>query len=505
MTAQALALALLRAAPVVACAPYPRHVLAQEAWAQFAAALAHTPRLDLLALWADTTHVHVLFHDSEDATILPASVAVESGLYPALSPARPGAAWFERMIRDLWGHTAADGLDQRPWLDHGHWPATPPLATRPLPNLAAAEPAEFLAAEGEGLHQIAVGPVHAGIIEPGHFRFTCNGETVVRLEIRLGYLHKGTLGLLRGKSPRAAARFAARLSGDSTVAHAIAFAHAAEAACGVAAPPRAASLRAVMGEIERIANHLGDVGAIVNDASFALLQSRFVWQREAMLRAAARAFGHRLMMDAVIPGGVAEDLAPGGDAAILGTLDGIEAELPVLVQVYEDTSSLVDRMQGTGTLSADLAARFAAGGVIGRASAGGFDARRIPGYRPYDRLDVIRARQDGGDVDARVRVRLAEITESIRLLRLLLTALPDGPIALPLPMASGEGIGWAEGFRGDIWHWLRLEGGLITAAFLADPSWRQWPLLEAAIAGNIVADFPLCNKSFNCSYSGVDL
>jgi Ni,Fe-hydrogenase III large subunit len=260
-----------------------------------------------------------------------------------------------------------------------------------------------------------------------------------------------------------------------------------------------------MGEIERIANHLGDVGAIVNDASFSLLQSRFVWQREAMLRAASLAFGHRLMMDAVIPGGVAGDLAPGGDAAILSALAGIEAELPALTALYDDTSSLVDRMQGTGTLSADLAGRFAAGGVVGRASGRGMDARRIPGYAPYDRLDVIRAQHDSGDVDARVRVRLAEITESIRLLRLLLTELPQSPLALPLPMASGEGIGWAEGFRGDIWHWLRLEGGLITAAFLCDPSWRQWPLLEAAILGNIVADFPLCNKSFNCSYSGVDL
>jgi len=260
-----------------------------------------------------------------------------------------------------------------------------------------------------------------------------------------------------------------------------------------------------MGELERIANHLGDVGAIVNDASFSLLQSRFVWLREAVLRASATGFGHRLMMDAIIPGGVAEDLAPGGREAILSVLDGIEVALPDLTRLYDDTSSLVDRVQTTGILSADLARSFAAGGVIGRASGRGFDARRIPGYAPYDRLDVIRAGHEAGDVDARVRVRLAEIIESIRLLRMMLEELPEGPLALPLPMASGEGIGWSEGFRGDIWHWLRLEGGLITASFLADPSWRQWPLLEAAIKGNIVADFPLCNKSFNCSYSGVDL
>ncbi len=497
--------ALIQTSPAIACAPWPRHLLSALDWSSLVAALPETPAVELLALWADATQVHALFHDSDAADFLLASVQVESGLYTALSPARPGAAWFERMIRDLWGHTAADGTDLRPWLDHGHWTATPPLAARPLPNLAAPEPFEFLAVEGPDLHQIPVGPIHAGIIEPGHFRFTANGETIVRLEIRLGYVHKGTLGLLRGKSPRIAARFAARLSGDSTVAHSIAFAMAAEAACATPPPRRAASLRAVMGELERLANHLGDIGGIVNDAGFPLLQARFVWLREAVLRGAFQGFGHRLMMDAVIPGGVAEDLSPDGLVAILGVLDSITSELPALVRIYDDTSSLVDRVVTTGIVTPALAARFAAGGFIGRASSRRFDARRNPGYPPYDRLDISTAILEAGDVDARLRIRLAEIEESIRALRTILDELPDGPIAIPLPMASSEGIGWAEGFRGDIWHWLRLEGGLITAAFFCDPSWRQWPLLEAAMEGNIVADFPLINKSFNCSYSGVDL
>jgi Ni,Fe-hydrogenase III large subunit len=487
------------------CQPWPRRELSPQAWAAMAQSLAQSPEIELRALWADTTHILTLLHDREHGDFLFASVAVESGLYTALSPSRPGAAWFERMIRDLWGHTAADGLDLRPWLDHGQWTATPPMAARPLPNLAAPEPMEFLPAEGPDLSQIAVGPVHAGIIEPGHFRFTASGETIVRLEIRLGYLHKGTLGLLRGKSPRAAARFAARLSGDSTVAHSIAFAQAAEAASAVVPPPRALSLRGVMAELERIANHLGDIGAIIGDAAFPLLQSRFVWQREAMLRVAFAGFGHRLMMDAVIPGGVAQDLGESGLAGILKVLDKLEAELPQLTRVYGDTASLADRMQTTGTLKTDLAARFAPGGVVGRASGQPGDARRNPSYPPYDRLDIAAPILDSGDVDARVRIRLAEIDESIRAIRLLLTELPDGPISVPLPLASGEGIGCAEGFRGDIWHWLRLESGLITTAFMCDPSWRQWPLLEAAVEGNIVADFPLCNKSFNCSYSGVDL
>jgi Ni,Fe-hydrogenase III large subunit len=496
---------LIRAGAPQPCQPWPRHLLSTEAWGAMAAALASTPELELLALWADPGAVHALFHETGDDAFLLASTAVDAGWYAALSPARPVAAWFERMIHDLWGHSAANGLDSRAWLDHGAWSETAPLSSRPAGNLGAAEPPEFLPAEGEGLHQLAVGPVHAGVIEPGHFRFHLQGEVVVRLEIRLGYVHKGTLGLMRGKSPRAAARFAARLSGDSTVAHSIAFAHAAEAASFAEAPPRARALRAVMGEVERMANHLGDIGGISNDASFAFLSARYGWHREAMLRAASAAFGHRLMMDCVVPGGVAVDISPEGAAAILAALAPLERELPNLLRIYDDYSSLADRLVGTGIVPPARAATFAAGGFVGRASGRALDTRRTPGYAPYDALDFTVPVLDEGDVDARVRLRGLELAESIKLLRALLASLPDGPLTVALPMTSGEGLGWAEGFRGDIWHWLRLDGGQIASAFMRDPSWLQWPLLQGAVYGNIIADFPLCNKSFNCSYSGVDL
>ncbi len=496
---------IIRAAPAEPCPPWPRHQLLADEWRVMAASLGEPGAPSLLALWADTLRVHALLHDEAAGSWLLASVVVEAGRYPALSPRRPSAAWFERMIRDLWGHEAADGRDSRPWLEHGHWPVTTPMSLRPLPRQSPAEPPEFLPVEGDDYHQIPVGPVHAGIIEPGHFRFSALGETVARLEIRLGWLHKGTLGLMRGKSPRAAARFAARLSGDTTVAHSVAFARAAEAASGTEAPARAAALRAVMTELERVANHLGDCGAIAGDAAFMFAPARFGLHREAMLRAASVAFGHRLMMDAVVPGGVAADIAPGGAEAILRALAALEAELPDLTRIYDTHSSLVDRMVGTGIVAPALVAGFAAGGFIGRASGRGFDVRRTPGYAPYDRLEFAVPVRAEGDVDARVRIRFAEIDESVKLLRTLLADLPEGGVSQPLPQASGEGIGWAEGFRGDIWHWLRLDGGQIAAAFMRDPSWLQWPLLEAAMHGNIVADFPLCNKSFNCSYSGVDL
>jgi Ni,Fe-hydrogenase III large subunit len=260
-----------------------------------------------------------------------------------------------------------------------------------------------------------------------------------------------------------------------------------------------------MAELERLANHLGDCGAIIDDAGFAFLPARLIAHREAMLRAAANAFGHRLMMDCVIPGGIAADIDAAGPPAILDALMALESELPELIRVYEDYSSLVDRMTGTGVVSPELADAFAAGGCIGRASGRNVDLRRAPGYPPYDALAFNVPRHEGGDVDARLRIRLDEMVESTQILRSLLAALPDGAISVPLSLASGEGIGWAEGFRGDIWHWLRLEGGQIASVFMRDPSWLQWPVLQAAVRGNIVADFPLCNRSFNCSYSGVDL
>jgi Ni,Fe-hydrogenase III large subunit len=497
--------ALIRAAPEEACRPWPRRVLSRAGWAAMAGVLEIEPALGLLALWADAANVYALFLDETRRAVLPVSASVEGGVYAALSPQRPVAALFERSIQDLWGHKAEGARDLRPWLDHGRWNLRYPMAADPSPGTGNAEPPEFLPAEGEGLHQVPVGPIHAGIIEPGHFRFTAHGETVVRLEARLGYTHKGQLALMRGKSPRVAARFAARLSGDSTVAHSIAFARATEAALELEVPPRTHALRAAMAELERIANHFGDVGDVCKDASFALPPARYGLHREMVLRACQLAFGHRLMMDCVVPGGVVGDIAAGGREVILGVLRHAEADMPQLIRIYTEEASLADRVIGTGAVDPALVQNFLAGGYVGRATGRGFDARRFPGYPPYRSLDLAVPVLADGDVDARVRIRLAEISESIRLVRLLLDTLPDGPVSVPLPPGKGEGIGVAESFRGDVWHWLRLDGGLIAAAFMRDPSWAQWPLLTDAIRDNIVADFPLCNKSFNCAYSGVDL
>jgi Ni,Fe-hydrogenase III large subunit len=262
-----------------------------------------------------------------------------------------------------------------------------------------------------------------------------------------------------------------------------------------------------MAELERIANHLGDFGAICNDAAFSIMLAHCGMLRERVLRCAAACFGHRLMMDCVVPGGVAVDLSAGGASAIRALTDEIRARFPALVELYDKTASLQDRTVGTGIVTADLVRRFGAGGHVGRASGRDFDARRTVGYPPYDQLrfDVPVLRE--GDVNARVWIRIKEIEQSLSLLGQMLNDLPEGDVKVPFEHAGpGEGIALVEAFRGDVLVWLRLDAaGRIDRCHLRDASWFQWPLLEAAIEGNIVADFPLCNKSFNCSYSGHDL
>jgi Ni,Fe-hydrogenase III large subunit len=302
-----------------------------------------------------------------------------------------------------------------------------------------------------------------------------------------------------------AARLAGRASGDSTVAYSLAFARAVETALGVGAPTRAAWLRALMAELERLANHFGDIGAICNDASFTLMHAHCAILREQTLRAATAAFGHRLMMDCVVPGGLAADLTPAGVNTLRELVASAGARFEQLVDLYDDTASLQDRTVGTGVVTGGLVERFGAGGFVGRASGRAFDARKVFPYPPYDELEFEVPVREEGDVNARVWIRVEEVRQSLGLIEQILARRPEGPILAQLPAGSGEGAAAVEGFRGDIFVWLRLEAGVVARAYLRDPSWFQWPLLEAAIEGNIVADFPLCNKSFNCSYAGVDL
>ncbi len=460
-------------------------------WRAAGASLAAGARV-LVAVWATGddagSRVHLATRRPDGSDLAVIALRAEDGTYPSIGQYHPGAILMERALQDASGLRAEGLPDPRPWLDHER-------------DFA------FLPAEGEGLHRIPVGPIHAGTIEPGHFRFTVNGETIVRLEARLGYTRKGTLGLMQGSAPDAAVRLAGRVSGDSTVAYAWAFSRAVEAAREVAVPPRASALRGVMAELERLANHAGDFGAICNDAGFPLINAHAGALRETILRQADACFGHRLMMDRIVPGGVAADLAPVAAASLRAELPAWLGRFERLVELYGKTASLQDRVVGAGRLAPDLARRLGCGGYVGRAAGQDFDARRDAPYPPYDRHAPAVPSLSAGDVDARARIRIAEIRASAALIGDMLDALPEGGIRAALPESGGEAFGCAlaEGFRGDIFAAVRLCGPVVADAFLRDPSWFLWPALEAAIEGNIVADFPLCNKSFNAAYSGCDL
>lgn len=471
-----------------------RTIVTEDGWREAIDRLAGGS-LTLLGLWGDPPRVYMALLDEATAGISVLSYACNDGAFPSVGAKHPPAIRLERTIHDLYGLNAAGAVDTRPWLDHSR------------------EPYAFLPAEGESLHQIAVGPVHAGIIEPGHFRFTANGEHVVRLEQRLGYVHKGIEALMKGATLDAAARLASRTSGDSTVGYSYAFAQAAEAALHIEPPPRAVYLRALMAELERLANHFGDIGAICNDASFAIMHAHTGILRERTLRAAEACFGHRLMMDVIVPGGVARDIAADGAARVQELLAEIRRTLPALVSLYDNTASLQDRTVTTGIVKPEYARQFGAGGYVGRASGRAYDARRTIGYAPYNELSFEVPVLTAGDVNARVWIRIREVEQSLALIDQILACLPVGDIKTAAEAKGksgegkiGEGLGLVEAFRGDVLIWLRLDKtGHIARCHLRDASWFQWPLLETAVEGNIVADFPLCNKSFNCSYSGHDL
>jgi Ni,Fe-hydrogenase III large subunit/Ni,Fe-hydrogenase III component G len=432
--------------------------------------------------------------------------------FPDIAQLFACASRMQRAAEELAGVVAERAEDRRPWLNHGAWPP----AYRPLaPGAAAQVPARgplqdypFVRVEGDGVHEIAVGPVHAGIIEPGHFRFSVVGEKVLRLEERLGYTHKGIEQRFTQLAALEASGLAGRVSGDTTVAFAWAYCMALESALRVQLPARAQWLRALLLERERVANHLGDIGAIGNDAAFGFGLAQCSRLREDWLRLSRDAFGHRLMMDAVVPGGVAGDIDPPLVERLQRQCDVVERELRVLAGIYESHAGLQDRLAGAGTVTAALAAQLGLTGLAARASGRPGDARCELPCPPYDRLRVQQALGDTGDVAARVAVRFAEAFESLRLIREIAANLPAGTVRVDVaaPTSPAFGAGCIEGWRGEVFVALELgDAGQIVRCHCHDPSWQNWPVLEHAVIGNIVPDFPLINKSFNLSYSGHDL
>jgi Ni,Fe-hydrogenase III large subunit/Ni,Fe-hydrogenase III component G len=455
--------------------------------------------------------VHYLFAPGGQDWFLHATVALPAAAPRLVSLAtfHYPASRFEREIFDLFGIAAAGHPDPRPLVRHAFWPAGYcPLRRDAEPREFADDgrPFPFTEVGGEGVYEIPVGPVHAGIIEPGHFRFSVVGETIIDMKSRLYFTHKGTEKLFEGRTLPAGVELAERISGDSSVGHALAYCQAVEAAAGAAVPERARHLRVVLLELERLYNHVGDVGMIASDTGFAVAHAHCFRIRERLLRLNKRLSGSRLLRGALVPGGVTVDLPPGLDAA--GEAAAALRDFEEIVAIALDNSLVLDRLEGAGRLAPAVARDHGVLGFVARASGIDADVRRDHPYAAYERLRFRVPVLEAGDVWARTMIRVEEARESVGLIAQALAALPPGSLAAPLPPPPplAPAFSMVEGWRGAILHWLQVgPDGRLDRVKVVDPSFLNWPALSQALRDNIVPDFPLWNKSFNQSYSGNDL
>lgn len=484
-----------------------------------AAKAMHKVHALLVAEWAsDETDfgrgfgIYACYRWGAEYLVIKTEAPFDEPIFPTLTDRYLPAYRFERQIRSLMGVIPVGHPDARPWIKFEDWPEDAwPLrksfdGSKPMQYVDGEY--KWVRAEGEGVYEIPVGPVHAGIIEPGHFRFQAVGEDIINLEERLGYVHKGIEKLFESFSWQDGSRLAGRVSGDTTVAHSLAYCMAVESMTECPVPERAQWLRALFLERERIANHLGDIGAICNDAAFAFMLHQMSRLKEKILRLNHELFGHRFIMDRIIPGGVSADIDSEGKELILAELKQFSKEFERLVVIYDENSSLEDRVRETGILTPEKAREICAVGIVARASGLNLDCRLHAPFPPYDRIRVNVPVLIAGDVNARVWVRIEEIRESIRIITEILDTLPCGELSINIARPSPDTSGFAavEGWRGEIIYWIQAgPGSAINRCMVRDPSSVNWLGLEQSIPGNIVPDFPLCNKSFNQSYSGHDL
>ncbi len=472
----------------------------------------------LVALWttsaetsANCAYVRAALLIYTRLLIVTLPLADATQAYRGLQELFPAAARMQRAAFDLTG-IRSDAPDQRPWLRHAAWGAGhSPLSSSADQGAVVArslDDYEFVRVTGSGVHEVAVGPVHAGTIEPGHFRFSIVGEKVLRLEERFGYAHKGIELRFTEMDAFDAHRLAARISGDSAVAFSWACCQAVEGIAGIAVPLRALYLRALALELERMQNHLGDLGALGNDAGFAFGLSQFSRLKELLLRAICDALGQRYLLDFVVPGGTAQDIDPIKARSLEAVTQEIAAAVLALQQIYDEHAGVRDRFAGAGQVLPELAKRLGLCGLAGRASGQELDLRVDQPWPPYDQLGTRKFVRQDGDVAARVAVRFDELQESSRLVSSILGNLPSGSTrtAISNPCPAGFAIGLTEGWRGPVLIALQTrDDGSIRRCHAHDPSWQNWPVIEHAIIDNILPDFPLINKSFNLSYSGHDL
>jgi Ni,Fe-hydrogenase III large subunit len=484
-----------------------------------AAEVAAANRTRWSAVWGEhcPTEIHIFAAVAcrNGHLLLHTIVAELHGELPSQTPFFPAANRPERYLRDMFGVNFIDHPDQRRWIRHqawqeGQYPLLKSFHRSGNPQDMTPPDCEypFFQVEGDGVYEIPVGPVHAGIIEPGHFRFQAMGEDILRLEEHLGYVHKGIEKCAEERDVGGLVRLAARVSGDSTVAHAWAACQACESAVGITLPRRALAIRAILAERERIANHLGDIGACCNDVGFSFGQVQFSRLRELWQRQNNLVFGHRLLMDIIVPGGVSHDLDVGQVKLLNTEIGQLRNELGDLLPMLYEYPSLQDRLRTTGFLSLNEARSLGVLGYLARASGECWDLRRDAAYAPYEKLVLTVPHSSEGDASGRLRIRGDEILVSLDLLEEILQKLSPGEVRIAFPAVKGDcsGVGFIEGWRGEILAYVHLDdAGTVSRYFPRDPSWFNWPALETLILGEIVPDFPLCNKSVNGSYSGHDL
>ncbi|WP_213453220.1 hydrogenase large subunit [Rhizomonospora bruguierae] len=472
--------------------------------------LADGARLALVAAHHDPDAIRIVYlftaGPPDRRTELHLRVDPDRPTVPSLAALSFPASRFEREMHDLYGVRPENHPLPRRLVRHPHWPAGwyPMRAdAAPRPPLAASEPFPFVTVQGPGVYEIPVGPVHAGLIEPGHFRFSVVGETILKLKARLWYVHKGIEKLFEGHPAGQRTALAERVSGDTAVAHALAHCLAVEDALTIAVPPPAQRARAALLELERLHNHIADIGAICNDVGYGIANTHAQRIREQLLRLNHATTGHRLLRGGVFPGGARLHTVP--DPA---TIQAIADDIASVVDLALRHTVVRDRLTGTAVLGRQNAADIGTLGYVARASGLPFDARHA---HPHTHLDglTIPVHADG-DVLARFLVRADEVRTSAAILTALLPTLTADPATderiLSAPGHRATGVGIVEGWRGTITHRVELNpDGILTRAKIVDPSFFNWPALPVALADTIVPDFPLTNKSFNLSYAGNDL
>ena len=458
-------------------------------------------------------YLYYVFEHREDSRYLLLAAPIEQTEpgFPSMAATVPALNWQEREVQDWFGLEALGHPNPRRVALHDNWPEVHPLR-KSFPIDTVLPPFEgerhvYRPTLGEGVFQIPVGPVHAGIIEPGHFSFSVAGEPILYLQLRMFYVHKGIEKRFEQLPVPRAVFLAESVSGDSSFSHATAFCQAIERIAGVEPPPEAGRMRTILLELERIYNHVADIGAIATDVGFVIANAHASRLREKILSINEELTGSRLSRGMVCPGGVRRPWDRDQASRALEALRYFKTEFDDLVAMIESSDSTRDRLERTGVLHPDKARDLGIVGVAGRASGQDLDVRRDHPYAAYDSLKIVTPVYQEGDVLRRMQVRIDEVLQSILMIGVMQTRLDRSPHCAPLPpLPAGQyALGTVEGWRGEILYWVRTgTGGRISRCKVKDPSLNNWPALVEAVQGNIVPDFPVINKSFNLSYSGTD-